>query len=204
MSGFRNLAFLERSLPFLAFVPFRRVGIMASNATDDERTHWAYSVYRTGGYNDAPLGDSRFATDFGNIGGYSFSTRITHLLYFDEFAEDRYLWHVGMSYNYSQLGANNSPGSGANGNAGSPQPFYQARTTPEFYLGYPELNNSFGSGVNGTPIFVDTGKYQAQNFNLFGLETVYQSVHSAFSPNTWPPWLKASLARSFIRADMRK
>lgn len=179
MSGFRNLPFLERSLPFLAFVPFRRVGIMSSNASDDDMTHWAYSVFRTNGYNNAPIGDSRFATDFGNIGGYSFSTRITRLLYFDEFAEDRYLWQVGMAYNYSQLGANNSPGSGANGNAGTPHPFYQARTTPEFYLGYPEFNNSFGSGVNGTPIFVDTGRYQAQNFNLFGLETVYQS--GAFS-----------------------
>jgi phosphate-selective porin OprO/OprP len=182
MSGFRNLAFLERSLPFLAFVPFRRVGIMASNATDDDRTHWAYSVYRTGGYNDAPLGDSRFATDFGNIGGYSFSTRVTHLLYFDEFAEDRYLWHIGFSYNYSQLEANNSPGSGAAGNAGTRQPYYQARVNPEFYLGYPDLSSSFGTGVNGTPIFADTGKYQAQNFNLFGLETVYQ--YGAFSCQT--------------------
>ncbi len=179
MSGFRNLAFLERSLPFLAFVPFRRVGIMSSNATEDDRTHWAYSVYRTGGYNDAPLGDSRFATDFGNIGGYSFSTRFTHLLYFDDYAEDRYLWHVGISYNYSQLEANNSPGSGAPGNAGTPQPYYQARVTPEFYLGYPELSSNFGTGVNGTPIFADTGKYQATNYNLFGLETVYQA--GAFS-----------------------
>ena len=77
MSGFRNLPFLERSLPFLAFVPFRRVGIMASNSSDDELTNWAYSVFRTGGFNNAPSGDSRFATDFGDIGGYSFSTRAT-------------------------------------------------------------------------------------------------------------------------------
>ncbi|WP_010583297.1 OprO/OprP family phosphate-selective porin [Schlesneria paludicola] len=175
MSGFRNLAFLERSLPFLAFVPFRRVGIMASNATEDDLTHWAYSVFRTGGYNNAPLGDSRFGTDFGDIGGYSFSTRVTHLLYWDEFADDRYLWHVGFSYDYSQLGANDAAGSGLSGNAGSPKPFYQARTTPEFGpLGYPELTSSFGSAVNGTPLFVDTGRYQANNFNLFGLETVYQ------------------------------
>ena len=176
VSGFRNLAFLERSLPFLAFVPFRRVGVMASNATEDDLTHWAYSVFRTGGFNDAPLGDSRFATDFGDIGGYSFSTRVTHLLYWDEYAEDRYLWHVGFSYDYSQLGANDATGSGAAGNAGSPKPFYQARTTPEFgSLGYPELSSNFGSAVNGTPLFVDTGRYQANNFNLFGLETVYQN-----------------------------
>ena len=181
MSGFRNLAFLERSLPFLAFVPFRRVGIMASNGSDDDRTHWAYSVFRTGGFNNAPLGDSRFGTDFGDIGGYSFSTRVTHLLYYDEFAEDRYLWHVGFSYDYSQLGANDATGSGTPGNAGSPKPFYQARTTPEFGpLGYPDLPSSFGSSVNGTPLFVDTGRYQARNFNLVGLETVFQAGPMSF------------------------
>jgi phosphate-selective porin OprO/OprP len=175
MSGFRNLPFLERSLPFLAFVPFRRVGAMASNASEDDMTHWAYSVFHTGGFNNAPLGDDRYATDFGDVGGYSFSTRITHLLYYDEHAQDRYLWHVGMSYDYSQLGANTAQGSGTAGNAGSPKPFYQARTTPEFGpRGYPDLTSTFGSAVNSTPLFVDTGKYQASNFNLIGLETVYQ------------------------------
>ena len=175
MSGFRNLPFLERSLPFLAFVPFRRTGIMAANATEDERTHWAYSLFRTGGFNNAPLGDSRFGTDFGDIGGYSFSTRVTHLLHYDEFAGDRYLWHIGAGYDYSQLGANDAVGSGTAGNAGSPRPFYQARVTPEFGpLGYSELGSSFGSSVNATPLFADTGRYEANNFNLFGVETVYQ------------------------------
>ena len=83
MSGFRNLPFLERSLPFLAFVPFRRVGVMASNNSEDERTYWAYSGYKTGGFNSAPMGDSQFATDIGNVGGYSFSTRLTHLLVYE-------------------------------------------------------------------------------------------------------------------------
>lgn len=177
MSGFRNLPFLERSLPFLAFVPFRRVGIMASNRTEDDRTHWAYSVFHTGGFNNAPLGDDRYATDLGDIGGYSFSTRITHLLYYDDLADDRYLWHIGVSYDYSRLGANTAVGSGTGGNAGSPVPFYQARTTPEFGpLGYPDLNSSFGNAVNTTPpLFVDTGRYQASSFNLIGLETVYQA-----------------------------
>ena len=62
------------------------------------------------------------------------------------------------------------------GNAGSPRPFYQARTTPEFgSLGYPEFPQVFGTAVNGTPIFVDTGRYEAKFFNLFGVETVYQA-----------------------------
>src|SRR5262249_51619390 len=103
MSGFRNLPFLERSLPFLAFVPFRRVGVMASNNSEDERTYWAYSGFKTGGFNNAPMGDSQFATDIGDVGGYSFSARLTHLLMYDG---DECLWHVGGAYDFSYLGAN--------------------------------------------------------------------------------------------------
>jgi phosphate-selective porin OprO/OprP len=85
------------------------------------------------------------------------------------------LWHVGGAYNFSQLGANDAVGSGTPGNAGSPKPFYQSRTTPEFGpLGYPQNSSSFGSAVNGTPLFIDSGRYEANNFNLVGLETVYQ------------------------------
>ena len=140
MSGFRNLPFLERSLPFLAFVPFRRVGVMASNSSEDQMTNWYYSGFRTGGFNNAPLGDDRFATDIGDKGGYSFSTRITHLLYDDPTAGDRYLWQIGAAFDYSRLGANDAAGSGTTGNAGSgPTPFYQSRVLPEFgTLGYPE------------------------------------------------------------------
>lgn len=176
LTGFRNLTFLERSLPFLAFVPFRRLGISSSNLSESEMTTLTYSVFRTGGFNNAPLGDDRFATDFGDVGGYSFSSRMTHLLHYDEAADDRYLWHIGGGYDFSMLGANDAIGSGTTGNAGSPRPFYQARTSPEFgTLGYSELGGSFGSAVNGTPSFVDTGRYEANSFNLFGLETVAQN-----------------------------
>lgn len=180
MSGFRNLPFLERSLPFLAFVPFRRVGIEAYNSSDDQMTSWAYSVFRTGGFNNAPLGDSRFAVDIGNVGGYSFCGRVTHLLQYED--GDDYLWHVGCGYNYSQLGADNAVGSGRPGNAGSPEPFYQSQVLPEFGpLGYPEAPAVFGNAANFTPpIFVDSGRYQANNFNLFGLETVYQDGPFSF------------------------
>jgi phosphate-selective porin OprO and OprP len=175
LTGFRNLTFLERSLPFLALVPFRRVGIQALNTTEDERTAWTCSGYRSGGFNNAPLGDDRFATDFGDVGGYSFATRATHLLRYNECAGDRYLWHVGGGYTFAVLGANDAIGSGTAGSAGLPRPFYQARTTPEFgTLGFAEFPSSFGSSVNGTPIFVDTGRFAADHFQLFGAETVAQ------------------------------
>jgi phosphate-selective porin OprO/OprP len=180
MSGFRNLPFLERSLPFLAFVPFRRVGIMASNNSEDELTYWAYSVFRTGGFNNAPLGDSQFATDIGDVGGYSFSTRLTHLLVYEN--DDHEIWHVGGAYNFSYLGANDAAGSGTPGNAGGgPHAFYQAKSTPEFGpLGQVQNSQSFGSAVNFTPTFVDTGKYAAHSFNLVGLETVLQNGPLSF------------------------
>ena len=110
MSGFRNLPFLERSLPFLAFVPFRRVGVMSSINTRDEMSYLAYSFYRTGGFNNAPEGDSRFATDIGDQGGLSFSTRGTTLLKWDPIAEDMYFWQVGASYNFSQMSGNTASG----------------------------------------------------------------------------------------------
>ena len=140
-------------------------------------TNWYYSVFRTGGFNNAPLGDDRFATDIGDKGGVSFSTRITHLLYYDPNVGDRYLWQIGAAFDYSRLGADDAAGSGTTGNAGSgPTPFYQSRVLPEFgTLGYPENSSSFGSAVNGTPTFVDSGKIMAKSFDLYGLETVWQS-----------------------------
>jgi phosphate-selective porin OprO/OprP len=181
LTGFRNLTFLERSLPFLALVPFRRVGMQAANMTETQMTAWTYSVYRTGGFNNAPLGDDRFATDIGDVGAYSLATRATHLLFYDAAADDACLWHIGGGYTFALLGANDAVGSGADDNVGSPRPFYQARATPEFgSLGFSEYPQAFGSSVNGTPIFVDTGRYEASHFNLFGLETVRQSGRWGF------------------------
>ncbi|HEX4132615.1 MAG TPA: porin [Pirellulales bacterium] len=176
LTGFRNLTFLERSLPFLAFVPFRRVGVMAYNGTEDARTNWAVSGFKTGGFNNAPLGDDRFGIDLGDVGGWSFTGRATHLLYFDEHAADRYVWHVGASYDYSMMSANTAAGST------SPVPFYQARTTPEFGpLGYTDQVQNFGQAFAYTPVFVDTGKYAADHFNLFGVETLYQAGPFGFT-----------------------
>ncbi|MBL9125690.1 MAG: hypothetical protein JNG90_18770 [Planctomycetaceae bacterium] len=173
-SGFRHLPFLERSLPFLAFVPFRRVGAVASNNSIDEMTYWAYSVFATGGFRNAPLGDSRFATDIGDQGGVSFSTRVTHLLEYDEPSGGRYLQHVGASYNFSQMTGNAASNS---------RPFYQARTLPEYGPigdGLDIQPAGFGPAFFNTadltpPPFVDTGRYLANCFNLFGLEWVYQA-----------------------------
>jgi phosphate-selective porin OprO/OprP len=169
---------------------------MAYNSTDDEMTHWAYSVFRTGGFNNAPLGDSEFAVDIGNVGGYSFSTRVTQLL---QYEGDENLWHVGFGYDYSRLGANDAVGSGTPGNAGSPEPFYQSQTLPEFGpLGYPQNPTTFGNASNFTPpIFVDSGRYRAKDFNLFGLETVYQAGPFGFQSEYMANLVRSAVANVF-------
>lgn len=162
----RQLQFLERSLPFQAFDPFRRDGIMAYDKSDDQMTSWAYGIYRTGGFNNAPLGDSRYGIDIGNGGGASFMGRVTHLLYYDEASNGRYMAHVGGAYNYSRITAGPSGGT----------PFYQARAIPEFFVGYPDGGNGFPAGSTGagTPFFADTGRIPANQFQIFDLQAAGQ------------------------------
>ncbi len=94
LTSVRHLEFFERSTPFQAMDPFRRVGIMAYRVAEDELSTLAYSVYGTGftffngtGTSYGTLGDTRFATQIGDSGGVSFAIRGTHLLYYDEPAE---------------------------------------------------------------------------------------------------------------------
>jgi phosphate-selective porin OprO and OprP len=166
LTSIRQLEFLERSLPFQAFDPFRRVGIMAYDKSDDEMWSWAYGLYRTGGFNNAPLGDTRFGTDIGDQGGFSGAGRVTRLLYYDEPAEGRYLLHVGGHYNYSRMTASTA----------NPVPFYQAQAIPEFFVGDPAGG---GLTVNGIPPFVNTGRLAADQFHYFGLQLAgqYGSAH---------------------------
>lgn len=173
-TGQRIQPFLERSLPFLAFVPFRRVGVMAYNQSADESTQWAYSVYKTGGFGNAPFGDSRYGTDIGDENGYGCASRATHLFLYDDPSGGRYLWHVGGSAAYGRLGANTAAGSPSN------VPFYQARALPEFGpLGSTETTQNFGQSFAFSPVFVDTGRFPADSYNLYGIETVVQ--RGAFS-----------------------
>jgi phosphate-selective porin OprO/OprP len=138
---------------------------MAYDKSENEMWSWACGIYRTGGFAGAPVGDSRFATDLGDDGGFSFVSRLTHLLYYDEPAEGRYLLHVGGHFNYSRM-----TGSAA------VAPFYQARAIPEFFTGDPEGG---GATVAGTPFFVDTGRLAADQYNYFGMQLAGQigSVH---------------------------
>jgi phosphate-selective porin OprO/OprP len=168
-TSIRHLNFLERSGPFQAMDPFRRVGIMAYAMSEDERTSWAYAVFGTGltFWNGSStvystFGDNRSGTQIGDNGGVSLSSRITHLLWYDEPSEGRYLLHVGTGYLYSQLGGEGTTGDFAK--------TYRSVVFPEFFVGDP-----LGGGLTaaGTPRVLDSGRILATDFSLYHAELAF-------------------------------
>ena len=170
----RHLDFLERSAAFQAVDPFRRVGIMSYAMSDSERTQWAASVYATGftfyngGSNYRTFGDNRFGAQLGDNGGVSFASRVTHLLYYDEPSEGRYLLHVGTGFVFSQLGGE--------GDSLATGKTYNSQVFPEFFIGDP---GGGGLTAAGTPFVLDAGRILADNFCLYHLELAsnYGPVH---------------------------
>ncbi len=175
LTSIRHLEFLERSTPFQALDPFRRVGIMAYRNGADDMSTIAYSVYATGltFFNGTPqystLGDTRYGTQIGDRGGVSTAIRATRLLYYDEPAEGRYLLHIGGGYNFSEIGGNGRTG-------GTDASTYDSRPIPEFFVGDP---NGGGLTAAGTPSIVDTGRILANNFHFAHLELAgnYGAAH---------------------------
>lgn len=175
LTSIRHLEFLERNAAFQAMDPFRRTGIMAYRVADDEMSTLAYSVYATGFtfFNGADtaygtIGDTRFGSEIGDSGGVSFAIRGTHLLYYDEPAEGRYLLHLGGGYNFSSLGGEGTTGPFAKA--------YEARAIPEFFVG----DSAFlGTTAAGTPVVVDSGRVLAENFHFAHVELAgnYGSSH---------------------------
>jgi phosphate-selective porin OprO and OprP len=176
-TNIKHLEFLERSAPFIAFDPFRRVGIMGWDNSEDERTMWAYSLFSTGTtfWNTAPasnystLGnDDRFGTQIGDSGGIAFATRGTHLLYYDPNSNNRYLMHVGGGYLFGEIGGQGTTGSFAK--------TYEARSIPEFFVG--DQAGGFVTAA-GTPNVVDTGRFLASNYQMLHAEVAgsYGSAH---------------------------
>jgi phosphate-selective porin OprO/OprP len=178
-TNIKHLEFMERSLPFQAFDPFRRVGAMGYALSENQRTQWAYGVYGTGAtflngvggggtgtngttiYND--LGDNRNGTQLGDPGGASFAFRASHLLMYDEGSDGRYLMHIGGGINYSRIGGNSASGGQT----------FQARAIPEVFVGDPAtvpVANPGGVVTGGTPFVCDSGRFLAVSSELAHLE----------------------------------
>ena len=161
--------------------PGDALGALVTRSVTDSRTpqysHFTFWNGTETSYNTLGA-DTRYGTQIGNAGGVAWAGRMTHLLYIDPFAGDRYLLHVGGGYNFSQIG-------GAGG-TGEDARTFRAASIPEFFVGDP-----VGGGVTaaGTPLFVDTGRILADN---------YQLAHFELAGNYGPAHFQGEYLASFV------
>jgi len=155
VSSFRYTTFMERSLLFQTFTPFRHLGFGLYDMNEDQTMTWAASAFRTG---QDQFGDS-ISTD----GGNGAAERVTWLPYYDEPASGRYYLHLGAGHFL------NAP----------PNDSARFRTIPEFFVGesVPGAVGTSGQAVpgalNGVPFFVDTGVIPSQLYNVLGSEVLF-------------------------------
>ncbi len=153
VSSFRYTTFMERSLLFQPFTPFRHLGIGFYDSADDLSATWAASVFRTG--------QDQFGGTLSSSGGYGTSERLTWNPAWDN-AGKNYV-HLGFGHFF-----NAPPGQSVN-----------FRTIPEFFVGAngPGAVGTSGQAVpggsNGTPFFVATGNLDVPYYNVLGSELLW-------------------------------
>jgi phosphate-selective porin OprO and OprP len=153
VSSFRYTTFMERSVLFQPFTPFRHLGIGFYDHSDDLSVTWAASTFRTG--------QDQFGATLSSDGGYGTAERLTFLPAWEN-----------KGQNYVHLGAghffNAPPGDTVN-----------FRTIPEFFVGAngPGAVGTSGQAVpggsNGTPFFVATGNLDVPYYNVLGSELLW-------------------------------
>lgn len=157
VSSFRYTMFMERSVLFQAFTPFRHVGVGFYNVNDARDSTISVAAFRTG--------QDQFGNSISLAGGNGLSGRLTYLPYYDEPSGGRYYLHTGLGYYL------NSP----------PNHLVRFRTVPEIFIGeqIPGPVGTSGQAVpgalNGTPFFVDTGPVRSRFVNTFGTELLFVS-----------------------------
>jgi phosphate-selective porin OprO/OprP len=153
VSSFRYTTFMERSLLFQTFTPFRHLGIGFYDTNEEKTTTWAASLIRTG--------QDQYGSSLSTDGGNGFVGRLTHVFGYDEACGgDEYL-HTGFGY-YANAG---------------PRDTARFRTVPEVFIGEVApgpLGSSRqpapGGTQNGTPFLVDTGVLDASVVHTIGTE----------------------------------
>ncbi|MBN2021210.1 MAG: hypothetical protein JW809_00310 [Pirellulales bacterium] len=101
LASSNHTSFLERSLPDEgAFVPSRRVGVMAFNTYAEERGTWAIGAFADEINANPPI----FKDD---DGGVACTMRGTFLPWYDEATSGRGLFHVGGSYSFRDIADDN-------------------------------------------------------------------------------------------------
>lgn len=153
VSSFRYTTFMERSVLFQPFTPFRHIGVGFYDHSEAEDLTWAASVFRSG--------QDQFGGSISTDGGWGTAERITWLPYWENEGED-YL-HLGLGHFF------NAP----------PRDRINFRTIPELFIGEnaPGVVGTSGQpipgGQDGTPFFIATGPLNVTNFNVIGTELLW-------------------------------
>ena len=160
VSSFRYTTFMERSVLFQPFTPFRHIGIGFYDHSDDLSNTWAASVFRSG--------QDQFGGTLSSDGGYGTAERLTWVPSWD--CDGKNYVHLGVGHFF------NAP----------PEDTINFRTIPEFFVGAngPGAVGSSGQAVpggsNGTPFFVATGPLaNVPYYNVLGSELLW--VEGPFS-----------------------
>jgi len=164
VSSFRYTTFMERSLLFQAFTPFRHLGVGFYDHSDDLSTTWAASVFAAG--------QDQFGGSISASGGVGTAERITYLPMWQN--EGKEYLHLGAGHYFS-----------------APQDGHVAfRTIPELYIGQNATTVVGGTSgqpvptgpANGTPFIAQTGTIVASCYNVLGSELLW--VEGPFSLQT--------------------
>jgi len=158
VSSFRYTTFMERSVLFIPFTPFRHLGIGFYDVNDEQDMTWAASFFAAG--------NDQYGGSISLSGGYGSAERVTFLPHWND--DGREYLHLGFGHYFSA--PNNH--------------IAHFRTQPEAFVGAnPADPGSSGSGVsgklNGTPPFVSTGNIHVDAFNVIGTELLW--VNGRFS-----------------------
>lgn len=159
VSSFRYTTFMERSVLFNLFTPFRHIGTGFYDVNDDQTMTWAASVFRTG--------QDQFGNSVSQKNGWGIAERLTALPFYENDGRD-YL-HFGFGHFF------NAP----------PNNQINFRTVPDFFVGdqAPAADGSIGSSpppgqtvpgnYRGTPFVVATGNINSPHYNVFGTELLW-------------------------------
>ncbi len=153
VSSFRYTTFMERSVLFQPFTPFRHIGIGFYDHSDDLSTTWAASVFRSG--------QDQFGATLSSDGGYGTAERLTYVPAWQ--CDGKRYVHLGVGHFF------NAP----------PSDTINFRTIPEFFVGAngPGAVGTSGQAVpggsNGTPFFAATGNLSVPYYNVLGTEFLW-------------------------------
>lgn len=162
VSSFRYTTFVERSLLFQPFTPFRHLGLGFYNRNQALTSTWAASAFAAG--------NDQYGGQIQTAGGIGTAERITWLPKYDEPSGGRYYLHLGAAHYFSA--PNNRT--------------VNFRTIPEMFVGAqaPVANGNVqpvpgNYAASSMPFFVATGNLTVHDYNVFGSELLW--VHGPWS-----------------------